>query len=241
MAATHHSIPPARVKNTFVAIKSFVDELYEGFKDTETKTSPLALYWRLLTLIDQQSNIAAKTYIVEGFDTFFKEHDGPLVSGKLELIPEGTRINYPNKNGIYIDIYKFLRPSDDDVHIIVRQHLMTISAILNPDEKKLKAIEKSEKSNAVLAIPNDGSEESIFLQGVMEKAKLAMGDVEVDGDNPTGAVMGMLQSGVVTDMLSGIQEGMGSGKFKYRKMARLMQGLISSFVPEGEDDDEDDE
>lgn len=244
MAATNPSprvLPPARIKNTFNAIKSFVDELYEGFKDGETKTSPLVLYWRLLTLIHQQNNVAAKTFVVNGFDTFFQSFDTAIVSGKLGEIPEGTHIDYPNKKGIYIDIYKFLRPSDDDVHIIVRQHLMTISAILNPDEKKLKAIEKSEKSNTVLAIPNDGSEESKFLTDIMDRAKESMRDAEFDAENPTGTVMGMLQSGVVTDMFTGIQEGIGSGRFRYRKMARLMQGLIGSFIPEGEDDDEEDE
>jgi len=239
MAATSASISPVRVKKTFTAIKSFVDELYEGFKDEETKTSPLVLYWRLLTLIEQNDNLSGKTLVVNGFNDFFKSYDSELVSGKTETIPEGTRILYPKQPGIYIDIYRYLRPSPDDVHIVVRQHLMTISAILNPNEKKLKEIERAEKKNTVLAIPNDGSEEAKFLSNIMEKAKTSMADVEIDGDNPTGAVMGMLQSGVVTDMLEGIQDGMGSGKFNYKKMARMMQTLISSFVPEDSDEDED--
>lgn len=241
MAASSPPIPPARVKKAFTAIKMFVDELYEGFKEEETKTSPLLLYWRFLTLVEKNENLAGKTLICNGFYDFFKSYDKELFSNKTGDIPEGTRIYYPKQQGIYIDICKYLKPSPDDTHIIVRQHLMTISGILNPDEKKLKAIERSEKSNAVLAIPNDGSEESKFLSGIMEKAKSSMADIEVDGDNPTSAVMGLLQSGLVNDMMEGIQEGMGSGKFKYRKMARTMQALISSFIPEGDDDDSDED
>lgn len=229
---------PAVIKKSFDAIKSFVDELYEGFKDGESRTSPLTLYWRLLTLIDQQNNVAAKTLVVSGFETFFALHDASIVAETLEDIPQGTHIEYPNKKGIYIDIYKFLRPSDDDTHIIVRQHLMTISAIINPDEKKLKELERSARRNTALSIPNDGSEEAQFMAGILEKARNSMSGVEMDPENPTGAVMGMLQSGVVTDMLSGIQEGMGSGRFRYRKLATMMQTLIAGFIPDDEEEDE---
>jgi hypothetical protein len=103
---------------------------------------------------------------------------------------------------------------------------MTISTILNPSEKKIKKLQKRQEQ-----IQEEESPEGQFLSGIMSKAQENMQGVEVDMNNPTSAIMGLMQSGVITDMISGLQHGVASGQMDPRKLFSTMQKTLGNMMP----------
>jgi hypothetical protein len=59
-----------------------------------------------------------------------------------------------------------------------------------------------------------------------------MSDVAVDMNNPATAIMGLMNSGIIQDMVIGLQEGIGSGQMDLSNLLGSMQSAISSLVPQ---------
>jgi hypothetical protein len=126
-----------------------------------------------------------------------------------------------------IDIQKYIYKTNNDSETreAIRRHLMTISAILEPDSKKLEELDKRiEELNMDL-----GSKEGEFITGIMHKAKNSMEDI--DTENPGQAIMGLLSSGVIQEMVSGLQYGVSSGEMDMQKLLGSMQTAIGSIMP----------
>ena len=63
----------------------------------------------------------------------------------------------------------------------------------------------------------------------MHKAKSSMEDI--DTENPGQAIMGLLSSGVIQDMVVGLQQGVSSGEMDMQKLLGSMQSAIGAIIP----------
>lgn len=228
MASSSQKRDTKKTLKTFEAIKSFVDDVHTCFS-TPGEVTPLVLLWRLLEHISKSNNINVKNTVVDGFESFFKVYDDFILEDKMTSIPSGTRIDYKDGKHMYIDLSDIIKRSDEDTLIVIRQHLMTISTILNPDDKKIQQMEIAERHNTVLAVPNDGSPEAAFISNIVAKAKNSLSDM--DPENPAAGLMGLVNSGIMQDMYGGLQAGITDGSLDLRKMFTLMQNAVGSFMP----------
>lgn len=218
---------PSNKHLTFNAIKDFVGDLHATFSKPK-EVSPLALYHRLMSLV-KDNDTAAQQWFILGFENFFADHEKHLINNTLSELPDGTTIKYKEGDKIYLDIKKFIASSDEDTIVIIRQHLLTISALVSPDSSKIRSLEIAEKSNFALAVPRDGSNESEFIHSILSEAKEAMSGK--DFDSPIAGMMNLLHTGVLPKMFNNLQEGVNNGTLDLNKLFTAMSGATGSFMP----------
>lgn len=221
-------------ENSELLAFSAIKELVEGLKDlyeNAKPTDPLLLYHRLLQYIKEDEPSTGITKCVSGFRSFFDTYSKYLSnsSDMMKNIPRGTNIQY--SDNVYLEIQKYLYQSKPDNREVIRQHLFTISTILDPNEKNLAVLENN-NTDLMSKLNLGDSPEGDFISDIMKKAQGAMQDV--DKDDPTSAIMGLLSSGIVQDMITGLQTSAENGTMDLGKLMGSMQSAISEMMPSDE-------
>lgn len=215
-------------REAFGAIAAFVKDLWDAFGNPKEAT-PLALYNRLVEHIKFTDKESIEKSVA-GFSTFLGSYENDLMKNTLDNIPRDTKISYGVSGKVYIDIQKFIYQTrnDEETREILRQHLLTIGTILNPNKAKIAELERSVQPRGTGSLNLDtGTKEGQFLTKIMGKAQGAMQDVNTD--DPMQAMFGIMKSGVLQDMISGIQEGIKSGEMSTQGLLGSMQSAISSM------------
>ena len=103
--------------------------------------------------------------------------------------------------------------------------------------KAAKAMPQTAPDGAIPDFKIDTSSvEGQFIDGVMSKAKTALKDV--DPSNPMQAMMGIYQSGIMTDMMASFKGAASGGKkLNLRKMFSVMQTAMDSVLPPDEEEE----
>jgi hypothetical protein len=218
---------PKNSSLTFESIQAFVKDLWSVFGSKQT--TPLSLYKRLLFQVesdDSDQDLGINNFI-QGFRIFLSNYEESLATKETFLqIPKGTVIRYKDSQRVFIEIQKFIYKAKEDEKDIIREHLLTIAATIDPNEKTLSALEAApvlEKFGM-----KGGSKEGQFVSNIMSRAKKAMENTEAD--DPTTAIMGLLSSGVVTDMVKGLQGGVEDGSMDMNALLQSMQGALSDVM-----------
>lgn len=214
----------------FSAIKDLVEDLNESFGNTK-RVTPLGLYRRLITKIQPDTDTASVEKFISGFSSFFSNYEECVLSGELLKIPSSANINYGDGKRVYLEMGKYIRQADLETRTAISEHLVTISAILDPNENKITALEKVSHTNE-LGI-DTSTAEGEFISGIMQKAKGSMGNTEAT--DITQVIVGLATSGVLQEMAGGLQEGVASGRMDMGRLMGTMQGALSGLMPGGLD------
>ena len=215
----------ANTVQAFSAIKQFVDALAEIY-DKKKGVTPLGLYRRLLTFVKAEKieEINIQKFL-RGFVTFYNSYNECLVSDNLNKIPRGTHISY-SKNA-YIDIQKFIYKArqDSDVHTQIRIHLLTIQAFLETDDAKADYLLQKVSESESLTV------EDQLVNNIIQKAQTAINDLDPESvNNPMTAVSGLMKSGILTDMIVGLQNQVGTGQMDPSRLLQSMQGTMAKVL-----------
>lgn len=211
-------------KAAYEAIISFVKDLSEVFPSK--RVSPLALYARLLDKIHVTDTNSVEKFL-EGFRAFFAKHEKAIVDDTLSSIPKDTRICYGENNHIYIDIQRFIYQSDEESRDVIRRHLLIINALLEPSNKHLSILENEDKKKGPSI--DTRSKEGKFMSEIMERAKDTMKNT--NAENPMGVIMNLATSGVLTDMFTGLQNGVTKGELDPQKLMAVMGDAMKELMP----------
>lgn len=212
---------------TFLAIKQFVDDLVSVFGDKGV--GPLNLYNRLVQHVELKDSTQGVDKYISGFKVFFANYESKLENNEtIMTIPRNTVIRYGDSPKVYIEVQKYLwlsRNKPEQIEII-RQHLLTIAASIDPSEKSLSALEAAPVLEQMGL--GGGTAESKFVRDMMEKAKKSMENT--DTKDPTAAVMGLLSSGLITDMIKGLQVGVDSKTLNPDKLLSGLKETLTSVM-----------
>lgn len=217
-SSVDHPRPNKKNIDVFVAIVNFVNDLWEVFGKSTTVT-PLALYHRLVGKISLSDKDGIQKAIT-GFSNFFKSYET-----NLDNIPKGVVISYGTSERIHLEIQKYLYQSDQATKDSIKRHLLTISAILEPNKEKIAQLERKISN---LNIDTD-TKEGQFINNIMEKAKNNMADVNTD--DPMQAMTSIFRSGIIQDMVTGLQQGVGSGEMNIQALLGTMQSALGAIMP----------
>lgn len=214
-------------KLAFGAIVDLVDDLWSLYETK--KTTPLALFHRLIHRIETDESGAGIAKCIDGFAAFFKTNSDALSNADdmMNTIPRGEVIYYGTSKSVYIEIQKYLYQAQTDNREAIRRHLLTISAILEPNERALAELENTAPAFDSSGF-DDGTPEGRFVAGILDKAKDAMEGANTD--DPTAAIMGLLGSGIITDMVAGFQTGVDGGELDMGKLMAKMQGALAGVM-----------
>lgn len=207
----------------FNAVVSFVGDLWEVFGNPK-KATPLALYRRLVSHI-KTTDADAVNKALSGFRQFLVTYEETILDNNLGNIPRGTIIKYGTSKTVFLEIQKYIHLSDTETKEAIRRHLIAVSAILDPNAQKIDALEQKLTDLNI----DESSNEGQFITGIMSKAKNSIENVNTD--NPGQAIMGLLSSGVIQDMVVGLQSGVADGSMDMQKLLGSMQTAIGALMP----------
>lgn len=191
----------------FRLISKFVNELATEFG---SKTKSLKLYKRLLSRTTLTHEEQIKKH-VEAFRVFCFENRDALQNKNNELFKNDI-LNF--SNNVFIDFKTIFKYADEDAKNVIWKHLLFISAYVDP-AGKAKEVLKSDKTN----------KEANFLSDILDKVET---NVSPDA-NPFEAMTSIMQSGVFTELISNMNNGIQDGSLDLGKLIGNVQQMCTSI------------
>ena len=218
------SVLPDTSLVAFKAIVNFTNNLFEEFGE-EHKC--VKLYNHLLSKTTLSHDTAIQKHITS-FRTFCIENRESISNFDIEGI-QGD-ITYSNR--VYLDIKNILKLSQKDTQKIIWQHLLIISAILDPTGKAKQILQQQKEESQNV----DG--EANFLTDIIDKIE---NNVDPNSSNPMEAVSTIMQSGVFNDLVQGMGNGLQDGSLDLNKLMGTVQNMVTKLNDEVEEEDKNNE
>ena len=191
---------------TFKAISKFINELAEIFS---SDNHSLKLYSRLIQKTTLTHDNAIRKHI-EVFRNFCINNRDSIVNKNIKL--NNPVVEYSEK--VFINFNDIFKESDSETSNVIWNHLLTISALVDPSSKA-KEILKSSKD----------TKEANFLSDILNKVETNVNP----NSNPLEAVSSIMSSGVFTELISGMNSGIQDGSLDLGKLMGTVQKMCTSI------------
>ena len=202
----------------FRAISNFVKDLADEFSD---KYHSLALYNRLLEKTTVNNDKIIQKH-VSLFREFLIGNRNGIIENDLTKFTK-NRVSYSDR--VFIDVVDLYSHADKSTKQAIRKHLLTLSAILDPDAQAKKTLQTM-STPAPIKVEGD-SKESEFINNLINKVETSVSTENMD--NPMQAVSSILSSGLFNDLVSSMSDGINSGELNIGKLMGTMQTVMTSI------------
>lgn len=199
----------------FKAITSFISDLDSEFGK---RHKSIALYNRLL----EKTGIVHVGPInkhIDCFKKFFSLNHNAMMEQNSNLF-EDSKITYSDK--VYVDVATVLRQTSVENRDIIWQHLLTIWGLIDPTSEARRLLNEAKKNGTA-------TNEENFLSNIIEKVETAVSSDKIDKNNPLSAITSLMQSGVMTDLVSGMQQGLSEGSLDVSKLMSSVQMMMGKM------------
>ncbi len=203
----------------FKAICNFINELDEVFG---SKLQSLKLYALLLgkTTIAHDKPIQKH---IEAFRSFCVANRDAIISKNADDIVI-EHIVYSDR--CTIDMSAIFSLADKQTSIVIWNHLLTIFAVVDPTGKARQILKDSSDSGS--------GKEANFLTDIIGKV-----EQHVDPNaNPMEAISSIMQSGVFSDLVGGMGNGLQDGSLDLGKLMGTVQNMVTSLGEQTGEGDE---
>ena len=193
----------------FKAINDFVNELSGAFGEEQHS---LKLYAHLISKTTT-SHVKPVQKHVDAFRIFCDSNREAILNKDI------TKIETPNvlfSSKVYINVKGILSAADNATRAVIWQHLLTLLAIISPDSNTKKVLVESVKKP-------EGKEDE-FLSDIIEKVKKSTAGTE---SNPLAAVSNIMSSGIFSDLVSQLGDGMEDGSINMDRMMGSIQTMVA--------------
>lgn len=193
---------------TFKAISNFTTCLSEVFGNSNRA---LKLYAHLISKTTLSHDIPIQKHITAVKDFCVANRDAILTKSSNKINGE---IKYSQR--VYIDIKEIFTQSDIDTREIIWKHLLTLSALTDPTARAKEMLKETGK-NAV--------NEADFLSNIIGKV-----EEHVDPNaNPMDAVSSIMKSGIFTELVGGMGNGLQDGSLDLSKLMGTVQKMVTTL------------
>jgi len=189
----------------FKAICNFVNDLGEAFA---SRHKPLKLYRRLINQTQIAHETAIQKHII-ACHTFCITNRDAIVECDVKKLVD-SKILYSQR--VFIDMNEIFKISDRETTPIIWKHILTISALVDPQGNAKEVLQKE----------GDSSKESEFLNSIISKVE----NVNTNS-NPMEAITSLMQSGMN-----------GGGNLDIGKLIGVVQGMIANLNQQAGDNPE---
>ena len=210
----------------FKAITDFVSELNNEFG---SKHKNIALYNRLLEKTGIVNTGPVNKHI-DCFRNFFSKNQKAMEEKNTEFFTD-TKISYSDR--VFIDINTVLKQSSKDNIKVIWQHLLNIWCLIDPSSQARRLLNEALKGNNN-EDSKDAKAEEDFLTNIISKVEQTVSKDKVDQDNPMAAISTLMQSGVMSDLVNGMQKGLSDGSLNVGKLMMSVQGMIGKMGSQSE-------
>lgn len=199
----------------FKAITSFISDLDSEFGK---KHKSIALYNRLLEKTGIV-HIGPINKHIDCFKKFFTVNHSAMMEQNPNIF-EDSKITYSDK--VYVDISTVLKQTSVENKKIIWQHLLTIWGLIDPTSEARRLLNEAKKSGT-------STSEENFLSDIIDKVENAVTNDKIDKSNPLSAITSLMQSGVMTDLVSGMQKGLSEGSLDVGKLMSSVQMMMGKM------------
>lgn len=199
----------------FKAITSFISDLHSEFGK---RYKSIALYNRLLE-VTGIVNLAPVNKHIDCFKKFFSVNHNAMMEQNPNLFEE-SKITYSDK--VYVDVSLVLKQTTTENKKIIWQHLLTIWGLIDPTSEARRLLNEAKKNGTA-------SNEEHFLSNIIEKVETAVTSEKIDKNNPLSAITSLMQSGVMTDLVTGMQQGLSEGSLDVGKLMSSVQTMMGKM------------
>jgi hypothetical protein len=196
----------------FKAISNFTCELSELFGD---KQKSLKLYARLIKATTLNHDVAIKKH----FDAFRKfcieNRDAIMEKNHANLT---GNVTYSDR--VYINLINIFQHADAETKSAIWKHILIISALVDPAGKAKQVLREQQENK-------ESSGGADFLSNLISKVEA---HIDTDANaNPMQAVQSIMASGVFTELVGGMNDGLSNGTLDIGKLMGTVQGMMGAM------------
>ena len=197
----------------FNAITGFLKDLSSEFGKRQHS---LALYARLIEHMNLSQEVAINK-VVNGFVAYIGKNQDALETQTEEKLTN-DKIIYSEK--IFVSLKPLFAQSDKETKSVIWRHLLTIYGLLYPDSRAKDILRK---------INSDvKSAESAVISSMIDKIAPHL---DSDTTNPMQAIMGLMSSGVFTELIGTMQKGVDDGSINMNALLGQVTTMFSQPDP----------
>ncbi len=198
----------------FKAISNFTTCLGEVFGSTHR---PLKLYAHLISKTTFAHEVPIQKHIT-AFRDFCVANREAIASNNFQKLDPKV-ITYSAR--VYIDLGAILGEAkgDSDTRGVIWKHLLTISALVDPTGRAKEILQES------ICRGDDDAHEADFLSGIIGKV-----EQHVDPNaSPMEAVSSIMKSGIFTELVGGMGNGLQDGSLDIGKLMCTVQKMVTTL------------
>jgi len=213
-------------EKAFTLIKELVEELHLNFGK---EVKELVLYNRLLSQTTLKHKKPVGKHLRCWTDFCAKNKNG-IEKKKSKLFIQ-NKVEY--SENVFVNFKKIFKKADASEKETLWQYLLSLSALLVTDSsaKSILTVAKKKKKKK-----NSSSNEEELLTNTISEIENMMGGMNFDENNPMGAVMSMMSSPALTNLVSNMKNGVDDGSLNLNKMLKAVTGLIENMTEEDGDE-----
>lgn len=196
---------------TFKAISNFANDLAVVFED---KHRPLKLYAHLINKTTIAHDKPIQKHI-NAFNKFCIANREAILEKSVAKISK-PKISYSER--VFIDMKDIFLHADIETQSVIWKHLLTISALVDPTGKARQVLKEQVETN--------GGGEVNFLSEIISKVE---NSVDPNLTNPMDAVSSIMKSGVFTDLVQGMGNGLQDGSLDLSKLMGTVQDMVTKI------------
>lgn len=193
---------------------AFISELNNAFSK---KYPSINLYYKMLkkTPIGNTKGIQKQNdYIID----YLKENTEGIKEKDCSKMKNTIIQPHPS---IYLDITTYLKESDKATRQTIFSHLQLLSYLANPNEEWKSTLQKASSSQGK-------GKEGAFLDQFIGKIESQFEGKEFN--DPMSAAMSMMQSGLFTDIMQSMSEGVQNGELDPKALLSTVQSSLTSLT-----------
>ena len=194
----------------FNLFSKFIHELHSSFAE---KHPSLNLYNRLIEKTCVVHKKAIEKHINEIREFCVQNEESIYNKDKTTL--QKNDITY--SENVSIRMTDIFTTADDEETEVIWKYLLLLSAYVHPSGKAKDFLNKKKKRNG------GENQENDFLKSMIDKVESNVGA----NDNPMESVSKILSSGVFTDLVSDMNEGIKSGNLNLGKLMGSVQEMAT--------------
>jgi hypothetical protein len=157
---------------------------------------------------------------MNSFELFCKSNR-TFIENKDENLPEPL-IKYSDK--VFIDMKQIFKLSDSSTKVIIWNHILTISAMVDPLSNSKNILKQNKKPTSSNNSTNSTNNETNFLSNIFNKIEQ---QIDPNSSNPLDSISSIMSSGIVTDIVNDLQ----SGNLNFGNILQSVQSMMSSMTP----------
>lgn len=200
---------------TFKAISNFANDLGSVFSENHR---PLKLYVHLINKTTIAHDKPIKKHI-EAFRLFCVNNRNAIANKNTRDLNK-TKISYSKR--VFINMKEIFQHADYETTNVIWNHLLTISALVDPTGKARDILKEQ--------ISKGGGDEVNFLTEIISKVE----DNVNPNANPMEAVASIMKSGIFTDLVNGMGNGLQNGSLDLGKLMKTVQTMVTKLGDESD-------